>query len=326
MKQKELLPAKYRLRLLFNKEKINTLKENEKLINRYKNKIEYYNNIMIDITKIKPYLYFCETKEDKQFWTAFVHLTTSLPFKSAVGRQIKIFVKDKNTDYILGMVQLTSDLAQLRVRDTYIGWSYKDKWEHINNILNIQICVPTRRYSYLLIGKLLVYCLFSIDIVQYYLNKYNDYLVGLTTTSLYGKSSMYNRIPFLKYLGLSDGMSAVYISNEEWKKILKEYYKYFPKTNTKRLAPVKYQIIDKLASYYKRHFNKEFPYEYQKIEYRRGVYFGYLCKNGKDFLNGKCNVPFHNVFTVYDSFINWKNRWFNPRYEKYKKEDLNIYG
>jgi len=109
---------------------------------------------------------------------------------------------------------------------------------------------------------------------------------------------MYNRIPFLKYLGLTDGYSGLYISDNEWKNLLQEYCKIYPNSKTNRIAPVKFQIIDKLAKYYGKN-NLKFQYEYKKVEYRRGVYFGHLENK-----------------TLNERINEWRIRWYLPRKER----------
>lgn len=282
--------AKQELLIEYKQETIN---KNKKLISKYEH--DYKNNSLIecDLAKDNIYLEFCETKEQKQKWLSYVHMTTSLPYKGAVGRQIKIFVKCN--DHILGMIHLTSPLAQMKVRDKYLN--LENKWEDLKKIYNIETCVPTRKYANFLTGKLMIYVLYSNVVYEYIKSKYGDYPIGFETTSLYGKSSIYNRIPFFKYLGLTEGMSAVYIKDEEWKKILEEYYKVYPNTKTNRLAPVKFQIVDKLSSYYKK--NKiDFPFEYKSEQFQRGVYFGY---------------KFDCVLN--EAVDNWRKRWYNKRKE-----------
>lgn len=247
-----------------------------------------------DLLNGKITIQICKTKEEVQQWKAYVHLTTSLPWKGAVGRQVKYFVKCD--DVIIGMVHLTSPLAQCAVRDAYCN--FYDKWENLKHIYNIETCVPTPNYSHLLTGKLLVYTVFSKEIQDYLETKYGDYVMGFETTSLYGKSSMYNRLPFFKYLGLTEGLSAVYISDNDWKKIWSEYKEVYPNTKTNRMAPVKFQIVDKMAKYYKK-IGEKFPYEYQNVAFKRGVYFGYYVE---DSLNHQINT--------------WRNRWLIGRMER----------
>lgn len=279
------------LRNQFKDYKAETLYNNEKLINKYKEEYELNSQMECDLINGNIHIEICETKEQKQKWLAFVHMTTSLPYKGAVGRQIKLFIKCG--DHILGMVHLTSPLAQLRVRDEYLN--FKDKWQELKSIYNIETCVCTPKYRDYLTGKLLIYCIFSNEIKEYLEEKYGDKLIGFETTSLYGKSSIYNRIPFLKYLGLTDGLSAVYLKDEEWQQIYKEYKEVFPNTKTNRLAPVKFQIVDKLSTWYKQQ-GKIFPYQYKSQSFKRGVYFGY-----------KRDID------LSDAVNEWRERWLYKR-------------
>ena len=253
-------------------------------------------NKTVDLVNGNINIEFCETKEQVQKWKAFVHLTTSLPWKGAVGRQVKYFVKCD--DVIIGMIHLTSPLAQCAVRDAYCN--FNNKWEDLKHIYNIETCVSISTWSNLLTGKLLLYTVFSNEVKEYLYNKYSDDVVGFETTSLYGKSSIYNRIPFFKYLGLTEGLSAVYISDDNWRKLWAEYQTVYPNTKTNRLAPVKFQIVDKMAKYYKK-IGKEFPYTYSSTNFKRGVYFGYCINKSLD-----------------EQIDTWRNRWLIGRLQRMK--------
>ena len=287
---------------LLKLQKQDTLGKDKKIISKYQNIIEQNSLSSCDLVKDKIYLKECNTQADKQLWKTFVHLTSSLPYRGAVGRQVKFFVMCK--DMVLGMVHFTSPMAQMKLRDEYLyqRFNKKEKWEILNGIYNIETCVPTSKYSQYLTGKLLVYMMFSSEVYKTLEEKYGDRVIGFETTSLYGRSSMYNRIPFLKYLGLSDGYSAVYLDQETWKKMLEEYYQVYPKTKTNRMAPVKFQIIDKLKRYYDKK-EKEFPYKYISKEYKRGIYFGYRDEK-----------------SIEDRIIEWKKRWLYNRIEYLKEK------
>lgn len=282
---------KHKLIDQLSKYKEETLESNKGIINKFRANYDRNYRSGCNLLSGDIAVRFCETETQKQKWQAYVHLTSSLPYRGSVGRQTKIFVECGQ--HILGMVHLTSPLAQLKVRDEYLN--YENKWEQLKGVYNIETCVPIRKYASLLTGKLLVYVVFSNHISKYLENRYGDKVIGYETTSLYGKSSMYNRIPFFEYLGLTEGLSAVYLSDHEWRKIIKEYYEVYPDTQTNRLAPVKFQIVDKLANYYKK-IGKEFPYEYKSLSFRRGVYFGYA----------------RNV-SLEESVEEWRNRWYKMR-------------
>lgn len=289
---------KQELRELFTEQKEETLQKNKTLLEKYQD--EYNNNLSKDIDLLNGNISieFCETKDQIQKWKAFVHLTTSLPWKGAVGRQVKYFVKCDNA--IIGMIHLTSPLAQCAVRDAYCA--FDNKWENLKHIYNIETCVSISAWSSLLTGKLCLYTVFSNEVKQYLQNKYGDNVVGFETTSLYGKSSIYNRIPFFKYLGLTEGLSAVYISDNDWRKLWAEYKTVYPSTKTNRLAPVKFQIVDKMAKYYKK-IGKEFPYTYSSANFKRGVYFGYCIDKSLE-----------------EQINDWRNRWLIGRMERLNKK------
>lgn len=291
---------KQELRELFTEQKEETLQKNKTLLEKYQD--EYNNNLSKDINLLNGNISieFCETKDQIQKWKAFVHLTTSLPWKGAVGRQVKYFVKCD--DVIIGMIHLTSPLAQCAVRDAYCA--FDNKWEDLKHIYNIETCVSISKWSNLLTGKLCLYTVFSNEVKQYLQNKYGDNVVGFETTSLYGKSSIYNRIPFFKYLGLTEGLSAVYISDNDWRKLWAEYKTVYPNTKTNRLAPVKFQIVDKMAKYYKK-IGKEFPYTYSSANFKRGVYFGYCIDKSLD-----------------EQINDWRNRWLVGRIKRLNNNEI----
>lgn len=291
---------KQELRELFTEQKEETLQKNKMLLEKYQD--EYNNNLSKDIDLLNGNISieFCETKDQIQKWKAFVHLTTSLPWKGAVGRQVKYFVKCDNA--IIGMIHLTSPLAQCAVRDAYCA--FDNKWEDLKHIYNIETCVSISKWSSLLTGKLCLYTVFSNEVKQYLQNKYGDNVVGFETTSLYGKSSIYNRIPFFKYLGLTEGLSAVYISDNDWRKLWAEYKTVYPNTKTNRLAPVKFQIVDKMAKYYKK-IGKEFPYTYSSANFKRGVYFGYCIDKSLE-----------------EQINDWRNRWLVGRIKRLNNNEI----
>lgn len=265
------------------------------MIDKYRDEYEYNNNLDIDLGIASIRLVFAESKNDIQKWKVFSMLTTSLAGEDAVGRRLKVFVYAD--DMIIGMLQFCSPLAILGERDKYLNLT-ENKFQILKGVYNIGSCLPIRKYAHLLTGKLLVYVAFSNEIRQKLESRYGDKVIGYETTSLYGKSSMYNRIPFLKFLGVSKGYSAVHISKDDWNKIKEEYFSIFPRKVEKQLAPKKYQIIDKLSNYYKK-LDKPFPYEYKSTLFQRGIYFGYTIDKSLD-----------------EQVQAWRERWYFPRKER----------
>ncbi len=270
----------------------------------------YRNNLALscDLMNDEVRIVVCRRKSEVLMWNAYTHLTTSLPFRGSLGRSLKFFVECNG--HVLGMVNMRSAPAQCDLRDKYLGWSHADKWKEykMNSIFDIGVCVSTRKYANLLTGKLLVYAAFSANIVSQLRKKYDrkrssfdlegidakdDGILGYMVTSLYGKSSIYNRIPFLKYLGNSKGYSGIYLSDDEWQNVKKEFREVFPG----KLLPLKFQVIDRLSIHYKKR-GKEFPYMVRNTAWRRGVYFGHLRDAGKPLV---------------EMIGDWRERWFLKR-------------
>lgn len=300
--------TKDEMRKLMWEQKVETLKNNHDLILEYLD--TYKNNLVTscDLMNDEIRIIVCNQKSQISMWNAFTHLTTSLPFRGSLGRSLKFFVVCG--DHILGMVNMRSAPSQCGLRDKYLGWSHADKWKSykMNTIFDMGVCVSTRRYADFLTGKLLVYVAFSNEVANQLKIKYtrrqvsfdlegvgikDDKILGYMVTSLYGKSSIYNRIPFLKYLGKSKGFSGIYLSDNEWQKVKKEFMKAFPR----KALPLKFQTIDRLAIHYKKQ-GKEFPYEFRNTAWQRGVYFGHLKDAGKSLI---------------EMVEDWRTRWFVKR-------------
>ena len=294
---------KLKLRALFDESKQESLVKNKKIIDQF---IDEYNEDQkktADLVNGKITVLPCETTKEKRRWAAYVHLEHSMPYRGGVGRRVQFLVYCD--DVVIGMFQLMSPMAQCRVRDQNMEWTDKEtKWKNVNRCYNISICCPVRKYANVLTGKLLVFTIFSKEVVDYMAKKYDHEVLGFETTSLYGKSAMYNRIPFLKFLGLTDGYSAICITDGEWKKIRDEWRERLPNNkqagkDTSRLAEVKYQVIHKLKGWYKK--NKiDFPYNYEDVSYRRGVYFGFTP-----------DCP-----SLDSRIAEWRKRWLTGRLER----------
>ena len=66
---------------------------------------------------------------DVENWTLLRRLVHTMEFTANPGRNVKFYVKDKNTDKVLGVVCLGSDVTSLGARDKYIGWTKENKFK-----------------------------------------------------------------------------------------------------------------------------------------------------------------------------------------------------
>ena len=124
-----------------------------------------------------------------------------------------------------------SDVISLPPRDQYIGWSRENKFDHkkLNSVSIAQTIVGVQPFGYNMLGGKLIASLCSDPMIQKdWKRKYKDTLTGITTTSLFGSYSMYNRIPIWKKLGKTKGSINIKPDDHHffyWNEWIKENYR-----------------------------------------------------------------------------------------------------
>ena len=91
------------------------------------------NNLDLTISEIEnldPYVEIVDSKNQQSVenWTLLRRLIHSMEYVANPGRNIKVIAKDRNTNKVLGMMSLGSDITSLGVRDDYIGWTKDNKF------------------------------------------------------------------------------------------------------------------------------------------------------------------------------------------------------
>ncbi len=162
-----------------------------------------------EINDLRPKIVICEEgTEMYDTWNYLRKLCSSFELSTGIGRLIKILVFDETTNKVIGISSLASDVIAIAVRDEWIGWTKENKFEggKLKNTAIGSTIVSTQPFGYnFLGGKLIASLLVTQDVRESWERKFGDKLVGLTTTSLYGGHSMYQRIPFWKELGKTAG-------------------------------------------------------------------------------------------------------------------------
>ncbi len=170
------------------------------------------------------------------------------------------------------------------------------------------------------IGKLLVGIVFSKEVCDYFYQKRGHYYTCVITTSLYGKSVQYDRLPFIKLIGYTKGYGIKHFPIYLDIKICDFYNKYIK-------DEIKSKILKKMIKYKKvfqflGHNSNHILYHGEQ----RGIYLGYISNQSKDFLNNKCDTfQLDNVKSLKEIAEWWKKRWAKNRYERlYKDGKLKI--
>jgi len=279
---------------------------------------EYYNNLVYNekdisnIKKINIIIEFVENDKQQDIWNYYRRYVSSLKKikdSKLAGRQIYMLIKDSITTKYIGILSLNSDYYGLEDRDNYIGWDLYQRKDKLKYIMNISTCVPLQPFGFNFnAGKLLATLAFSKEVSNYYKNKYNEPLLGLTTTSLYGKSIQYDRLPDLKFVGYTKGNS-VYSIPSEVTKLCSQYLK----------STIGYTSSRKFIILQKAFDTLNIPKEDILTSNPKGIYFGFTHPNSKDYLTGKTNIipDFSNnkINTATEIFNWWIDRWATQRYQ-----------
>jgi len=278
---------------------------------------------MPEIEDVQPYIQIADGNKDLLDLLFYGRMTTSsFAFSGAVGRRIHFLIRDKKTDYILGLCVLMSDLT-IPIRDNFIGWTMEQKWKRMTYLMNVHLCISTPPYSQYLTGKLCALSVLSKDIQDYFESKYGHKLAAMTCTSLFGKSSIYNRLKGYEYLGLTKGHSIALVPMEIKDKMREDYKRekgkhseiYYNEDGTIRESYGVVKGFQKLSKYW----------DIQQTENKRGVYYLPLADNGLEFLRGETdNLVTYDHETFDQLSEQWKERWCLPRVERIKTGTLQV--
>jgi len=131
-----------------------------------------------------------------------------MPFNKGYGRRLRYVVYDEYHDAVIGIIGLQSPPADLSCRDELFDYPDKQKLNLVNQTMDIYSLGSIPPYSGLLGGKLVAGLAGTKTIINDYKKKYseketliehkvlNTSLVALTTTSAFGRSSIYNRLKY----------------------------------------------------------------------------------------------------------------------------------
>lgn len=284
-----------------------------------------------EIEDLEPYVEIVDDSKESTRWTEIRKLIHTMSFDANPGRNVKIYIKDRVSGKILGMISLASDVTSLGVRDTYIGWTQDNKYKDgkLNHTTIASTIVCTQPLGYNFLGGKLIACMATSEVVRkHWKEKYGQTLIAVGTTSLYGIHSQYNGIPHFKTLGESAGKVATKPDDsvyEPWHHWIKENKseEYAIQTAEKEgvdgpATGVKQKVINMIfkevgikASHYQHGF-------------KRGVYFAQMYENGNEFLRNEIT---EDQLIMKDKFVDsdeYTMKWWKPkaikRYEKLHEE------
>lgn len=287
------------------------------------------NGIDVMRSKVKPIIEECKTQKQHDIFRIFRYYWSS-PYSEYVGRRIRLLIRDAGLPNkpVIGIAALGSPIIHIPERDDFIGWDLKTRTENLNYTMDAYVIGALPPYNHLLGGKLISYILASSEVRRIYTRKYKDQLtlisgkkrnklVGLFTTSLYGKSSQYNRLKFndkLLYqpIGETRGYGTLHLTKETFS-AMQEYLisQGFNLSNKFGSGPIwTMRVIQKAGALL--NFDPDFLLNHS---FKRGIYFIPYADNALEFLNEETRQIKYFNYSKKDLVEYWKKRWFEMRKE-----------
>lgn len=183
----------------------------------------------IDPAKVAPSLKLVTDDEwSERFYVA--RALWSMPHNKGYGRRLRFVVYDDHHEAVIGIIGLQSPPADLAARDDLFVFPEGRKLELVNATLDAYAVGAIPPYTYLLGGKLCAGLIANDPIRQAYWRQYAGKktqmlsngilqpLVGVTTTSAFGRSSQYNRLKYkdrllAQSLGYTKGYGTLHLEH-----------------------------------------------------------------------------------------------------------------
>lgn len=130
-------------------------------------------------------------------------------WRPAFGRKMGFLVAQD--EHLLGLIFLATPVIRMKPRDVHLFVSDEARKREMNHYMDMSVCVGAQPLAWHWnLGKMLA--LIAPTLGNFVEARYGDALWGITTTSLWGRGSQYNRI--YKYLGKTQGFGHEHISDD----------------------------------------------------------------------------------------------------------------
>jgi hypothetical protein len=293
-----------------------------------------------EIESLDPYVEIVDDPKESTKWAAVRRMIHTMDFTANPGRNVKINVKDRVSGKLLGQISLASDVTAMGVRDNFIGWTKDNKFVDgkLNNttIASTIVCTQPLGYNFLG-GKLIAMMTTTPEVRAYWKSKYDNVLIAVGTTSLYGIHSQYNGIPLFKTLGESAGKISLKPDDkfyDPWHQWIKEnraeWYKQNISDERARnganmgyesngpVSGIKQKI---LSAIFKECGIKATEYHHG---FKRGVYMAMMYENGCEYLRNEITEDKLILKDKFKQGTEYINKWWKKhaisRYTKLHDE------
>jgi len=289
-----------------------------------------------DYLKLKPTMVL-HNGELAETWNAVRTFSSTMKNNSNIGRNLFYALIDELTEKYLGVICISSDFLDLTPRDNNIGWSRDVKTQQgmINHTAIGSTIVPLQPLGFNYMGgKLLALMCLSDTVQKDWREKYNDVLVGVTTTSLYGNTksgglSQYDGLEHWNKMGFSSGSVAF----EPTKKTMGMVFQWIKENHTRKYFEW-WEAKNQNGLPLKRdHKNRSLNFAYSKLgipkeiirtAHQRGIYFSPLYNNTNEFLRKEISEKdlVKSFDTSEETLANiWKTKYAKGRISMLKKKN-----
>lgn len=161
----------------------------------------------LDPARIQPELRVVSAGSEEEILFRWWNLCWwSIPYQPSYGRQMRYLVWDKGHDCVMGLLCLQSPVLRMAARDQYLGIQQSDVDYWVNQSMSASRVGAIPPYNDLIGGKLVAMAATSNEVRREYTSKYSSRLtvmeqrlipprlLFITTTSAFGRSSIYNRL------------------------------------------------------------------------------------------------------------------------------------
>jgi hypothetical protein len=236
-----------------------------------------------------------------------LEMVASFSPDNAPGKEMKLIVKETNTNTVVGFIKLGSPLINSKPRNDYLGSVPDLPIFNKRAIMGFNI-VPVQPFGYNYLGGKLMAAICNSHAVRRMLDtKYNTEFCLFETTSLYGNikgSSMYDGMrPFLRYRGDTQSKflltlgEEIYFEMRDWFTEKNGGEDLIHKGASSRKLKLQTKFVQIIKASLKEHDTKAyelFSKEIAKagdVTTQKRFYMGeYGYSNAKDVLLGKTNV------------------------------------
>jgi len=289
-----------------------------------------------DFENLKPKMVL-SNGPDAETWNAVRTFSSTMKNNSNIGRNLFYILTDEVTGKYLGVICISSDFLDLTPRDNAIGWSrdVKTQQHMINHTAIGSTIVPLQPLGFNYMGgKLLALMCLSDTVQADWKRQYGDTLVGVTTTSLYGKTkagglSQYDGLEHWNPMGFSSG-SVAFEPSRATKKLVfdwikenhtRKYFEWWEAKNQQGL-PLKRDHKNRSLNF--AYSKLQIPKELIRTEHQRGIYFSPLYNNTNEFLRKEITDSelVKSFDTSEEALANiWKTKYAKGRIRQLQKKN-----